>query len=131
MAAVVVIVVVVVNTTGGAVCDRTGASGGEDGGVLAARPGIAAPAAAAAAVAVAVAVAAVVATAGATAAVRDSLEKEKAVVGKKQTRDFIYVSTITGANGQCTTIAWRITRNTASPRLLSHYNNASKYLREA
>ena len=133
-------VVAVVDTTGGAVADRTGASGGEDGGVLAARPGIAAAAAAAAAVvvvAVAVASAAVAVTAAAAAAaaaaatVRDGLKKGKPVVEKQQTRDFIYVATLTGADGQCTTIGWRVTRNTVSPQLPSHHYNASKYLREA
>ena len=125
-AAAVVVVVVEKVTTGGAVADRAGASGGDDGGVLAARPVIAA----AAVVVVAVASAVVVVTAAA-AAVCGGLKKGKAVVEKKRTRDFIYVAALTGADGQCTAIGWRITRNTASPQQPSHYNNASRCLREA
>ena len=126
--AAAVVVVVEKVTTGGAVADRAGASGGDDGGVLAARPVIAA--AAAVVVVVAVASAAVAVTAAA-AAVCDGLKKGKAVVEKKRTRDFIYVAALTGADGQCTTIGWRTTRNTGSPQQPSHYNNASRYLRQA
>ena len=80
------VVVAVVDTTGGAVADRTGASGGEDGGVLAARRGIVVVVVVAAATAVAVAVAT-----AAAAAVGDGLKKEN-TVGDKSRREILYTS---------------------------------------
>ena len=106
-----VVVVVMVVTTGGAVADRTGASGGDEGGVLAARRAIVVVVVVVVVVvAAAVAVAAVaVAVTAAAAAVGVGLKREKAVVEKKRTHDFIRLATLTGADGQCTITGWRVT----------------------
>ena len=79
-------------------------------------------------VVVVVAVAAVVGAAAAD----DSL-KEEVVERSKRTQELIHaaLTALTGAGGRCTIIGWRVTANTASPPRPSHYNNASKFLREA